>query len=41
MLLEDARVIHESTPSQPLQPGGEAHRDTRVLTYRKGAFQGD
>lgn len=40
LLLDDAKVIHESTPIQPV---GEApgHRDTLVLTYRAGAFQGD
>ena len=39
LLLDDARVIHESTPIQPLD--GQGHRDTLVLTYRAGAFQGD
>lgn len=39
LLLDDTRVIHESTPIQPLD--GEGHRDTLVLTYRAGAFQGD
>jgi len=39
LLLDDARVIHESTPIQPL--GEQAHRDTLVLTYRAGAFQGE
>jgi hypothetical protein len=39
LLLDDARVIHESTPIQPRTAGG--HRDTLVLTYRAGAFQGD
>jgi hypothetical protein len=38
LLLDDARVIHESTPIQPLEAYG--HRDTLVLTYRAGAFQG-
>jgi len=38
LLLDDARVIHESTPIQPLAPNG--HRDTLVLTFRAGAFQG-
>ncbi|NBY04174.1 MAG: hypothetical protein EBQ82_01940, partial [Betaproteobacteria bacterium] len=38
LLLDDARVIHESTPIQPLQDG--AHRDTLVLTAREDAFQG-
>jgi hypothetical protein len=38
--LDDAHVVHESTPIQPLQPGGSGHRDTLVLTYRAGGFQG-
>jgi hypothetical protein len=37
LLLDDARVIHESTPIQPLQAGG--YRDTLVVTLRAGAFQ--
>ena len=41
LLMDDARVIHESTPIQPAQPGGHGWRDTLVLTYRKGGFQGD
>ncbi len=52
LLLDDARVIHESTPIQPIQPiqtiqaiQGIAdthigHRDTLVLTFRSGGFQG-
>lgn len=39
LLLDDARVIHESTPIQPLAVDG--HRDTLVLTWRSGGFQGD
>jgi hypothetical protein len=39
LLLDDARVIHESTPIQPLEAGG--HRDTLVLTLRVGAFQSE
>lgn len=39
LLLDDTRVIHESTPIQPV--GDYGHRDTLVLTYRSGAFQGD
>lgn len=39
MLMDDARVIHESTPIQPVD--GAGHRDTLVLTYRAGAFQGE
>ena len=37
MLLDDTRVIHESTPIQPLAEGG--HRDTLVLTCRADTFQ--
>jgi hypothetical protein len=37
LLLDDARVIHESTPIRPLGEAG--HRDTLVLTYRAGGFQ--
>ena len=40
LLLDDARVIHESTPIQPLDPAREGHRDTLVLTYRARGFQG-
>jgi hypothetical protein len=39
LLLDDAAVIHESTPIQPL--GEHGYRDTLVLTYRAGAFQGE
>ncbi len=39
LLLDDARVIHESTPIQP--DNGCGHRDTLVLTWRSGGFQGD
>jgi hypothetical protein len=39
LLLDDAAVIHESTPIQPVGDGG--YRDTLVLTWRAGAFQGD
>jgi hypothetical protein len=38
VLLDDARVIHESTPIQPL--GEHGWRDTLVLTFRQGGFQG-
>ncbi|HUR88344.1 MAG TPA: 2OG-Fe dioxygenase family protein [Ramlibacter sp.] len=37
LLLDDERVIHESTPIQPVGEGG--YRDTLVLTYRAGGFQ--
>ena len=36
VLLDDRRVIHETTP---IQPGGpDPHRDTLVLTYRRDGF---
>lgn len=40
LLLDDARVIHETTPILPAddQPGA-GFRDTLVLTYRAAAFQ--
>lgn len=38
LLLDDSRMIHETTPIQPDGEGG--HRDTLVLTYRAGGFQG-
>ncbi len=37
LMLDDARVIHESTPVQPT--AGVGYRDTLVLTYRAGGFQ--
>ncbi len=37
LLMDDARVIHETTPLQPQGPAGA--RDTLVLTYRRGGFQ--
>jgi len=40
LLLDDARVIHESTPIQPMDKAQPAHRDTLVLTFRSGGFQG-
>lgn len=39
LMLDDAAVIHESTPIQPL--GDNGHRDTLVLTWRANAFQGE
>jgi hypothetical protein len=39
LLLDDARVIHETTPIQPV--AGRGYRDTLVLTCRAGGFQGD
>jgi hypothetical protein len=43
LLLDDARMIHETTPIQPIADpaDGEGHRDTLVLTYRAAGFQGD
>jgi hypothetical protein len=38
LLLNDARMIHETTPIQPT--GSNALRDTLVLTYRRGGFIG-
>ncbi|MBI5717464.1 MAG: 2OG-Fe dioxygenase family protein [Burkholderiales bacterium] len=42
LLLDDERVIHETTPIQPAEAvaAGAGSRDTLVLTYRRGAFQG-
>jgi hypothetical protein len=40
VLLDDARVIHETTPIQPLKAGEPGWRDTLVLTFRSGGFQG-
>ena len=37
LLLDDKRVIHETTPIQP--DGLNGVRDTLVLTYRAGSFQ--
>ena len=37
LLLDDARVIHETTPIQG--QGKDGVRDTLVLTYREGGFQ--
>jgi hypothetical protein len=36
MLLDDRRVIHATTPIQPVGP--RPHRDTLVLTYRRDGF---
>lgn len=38
LLLDDERMIHETTPIQPAAEHG--HRDTLVLTLRAGGFQG-
>ncbi|WP_114968582.1 2OG-Fe dioxygenase family protein [Rhodoferax ferrireducens] len=40
LLLDDSRVIHESTPIQPLTPDTQGgHRDTLVITLRAAGFQ--
>jgi hypothetical protein len=39
LLLDDEKVIHESTPIQP--EGENGRRDTLVLTWRARAFQGE
>ncbi len=40
LILDDSRVVHESTP---IQPEGshttQSHRDTLVVTFRSGQFQ--
>lgn len=41
MLLDDARMIHESTPIQPLDSESVGARDTLVVTCRGVCFQGD
>ena len=41
LLLDDARVIHESTPIQPQEEGELGWRDTLVVTLRRGGFQGE
>ena len=38
LLLDDAMVIHETTPIQPLVPGQPGYRDTLVVTLRAGGF---
>jgi hypothetical protein len=40
LLLDDERVVHESTPIQPLDPARPGYRDTLVVTLRSGGFQG-
>jgi hypothetical protein len=40
LMLDDERVIHETTPIQPLEAAAAGHRDTLVLTFRAKGFQG-
>jgi hypothetical protein len=37
LIMNDERMIHESTPIQPV--GNYGYRDTLVLTYRSNGFQ--
>lgn len=37
LLLDDPRVVHETTPIQP--DGAAGHRDTLVITFREHGFQ--
>jgi hypothetical protein len=39
LILDDDRVIHETTPILPALDGEAGWRDTLVLTYRAGGFQ--
>ncbi len=39
MLLDDARVVHETTPIQPLEADRPGWRDTLVVTLRSDGFQ--
>lgn len=43
LLLDDERVIHESTPIQPLDGANTlySYRDTLVITFRAKNFQGE
>lgn len=38
MLLDDARMVHETTPIQPAVPEQPGQRDTLVVTCRRGSF---
>ena len=40
LLLDDARMIHETTPIQPVEANRVGHRDTLVVTLRAGGFLG-
>ena len=39
-VIQSNGVIHETTPIQPLKAGEPGWRDTLVLTFRAGGFQG-
>jgi hypothetical protein len=39
LLLDDTRVIHETTPIQPVAANRLGQRDTLVITYRAQGFQ--
>ncbi len=41
LLLDDTRMIHETTPIQPLPGMTGGYRDTLVLTYRARGFQSE
>jgi len=41
LFMEDARVIHESTPIRRSDDAVPGHRDTLVLTFRASAFLGE
>lgn len=38
LVLDDHRVIHETTPLQPEPGATDSHRDTLVITFRAGGF---
>ncbi len=41
LLLDDARMVHETTPIQPATAGQGGMRDTLVITCRRDSFLGD
>ncbi len=40
LMLDDAKVIHETTPIQPLDPAQPGWRDTLVVTLRRRRIPG-
>ena len=38
LVMDDTRVIHETTPIQPVDAAQPGHRDTLVVTLRRGGF---